>query len=484
MTSFLFPMSEVFILFFVKTKSSRAVRIVAATYLLLVTAGCPFEQIEFDPYARDYQCATDADCLAEQFCGKAVSQVGQTDGVSTQLICQAKASMDVAVDAMLEPASADEPVLDAGVECVITGVEACDGLDNDCDGRVDEIEGGEDEDADGVAGVCDLCPGVADPSQDDTDGDGVGDACDNCGLSNADQADVNENGIGDTCEGEPSQEPCRTIMGSPVFSCGPDTPVGSELCPATSCAEIYAARPHLAVWQVADGPNFWIRDNSNEGKHLATCAALQSTPDEPPLGWELATLPGCLGAGSDCVPFDLCVEGDLNLEDETLSESERGLGCNCDIMQSGRRCEVRRVFGVPAGFGPFTELEGLRLTCRFALKDPEDNLRPSGAIEDMRYLIRAYGDSHIVSGAAGSVYSEPEDLITGEEDGINGHASRNGGSFTITSNGYFSCLAEDVRAIEIKLSVTAGNLRENTKLRCSIDMTQSLHLRPKLSTDP
>jgi hypothetical protein len=52
--------------------------------------------------------------------------------------------------------------------------ELCDGIDNNCDGLVDE---GTDVDADGVTSVCDNCPTIYNPGQENADGTGPGDAC-------------------------------------------------------------------------------------------------------------------------------------------------------------------------------------------------------------------------------------------------------------------------------------------------------------------
>ncbi|HZN04867.1 MAG TPA: putative metal-binding motif-containing protein, partial [Candidatus Polarisedimenticolia bacterium] len=62
-------------------------------------------------------------------------------------------------------------------------VETCNGLDDDCDGRVDEDPSCDDPDDDGVQGIADNCPVVANPDQSDVDQDAVGDVCDlNDGL--------------------------------------------------------------------------------------------------------------------------------------------------------------------------------------------------------------------------------------------------------------------------------------------------------------
>lgn len=54
---------------------------------------------------------------------------------------------------------------------------------------------------DSVGDVCDNCPEVQNPHQEDFDEDEVGDACDNCPINpNTDQADSDEDGVGNVCD--------------------------------------------------------------------------------------------------------------------------------------------------------------------------------------------------------------------------------------------------------------------------------------------
>ncbi len=60
-----------------------------------------------------------------------------------------------------------------------------------------------DTDGDGVRNLGDLCPELANPSQEDADGDGRGDACDNCpAVINVAQEDSDADGQGDACDAD------------------------------------------------------------------------------------------------------------------------------------------------------------------------------------------------------------------------------------------------------------------------------------------
>ncbi len=77
-----------------------------------------------------------------------------------------------------------------------------DGFDAICDNcPVLANPGQEDADFDGVGDICDNCPAASNPDQADTDGDEYADACDNCpNVGNPDQADADADGIGDVCD--------------------------------------------------------------------------------------------------------------------------------------------------------------------------------------------------------------------------------------------------------------------------------------------
>ncbi|HSA23422.1 MAG TPA: thrombospondin type 3 repeat-containing protein, partial [Myxococcota bacterium] len=82
------------------------------------------------------------------------------------LLGQCLATGAMACDPGTGALACDAPVLEPGVE-------VCDGLDNDCNGNIDGL----DEDLDGVGALCDNCPTMANPGQEDANQNGAGDVC-------------------------------------------------------------------------------------------------------------------------------------------------------------------------------------------------------------------------------------------------------------------------------------------------------------------
>ena len=73
-----------------------------------------------------------------------------------------------------------------------------------------------DRDGDEVGDVCDNCPDVGNPNQENSDdygflgvGDSLGDACDNCpDVCNPGQLDADSDGTGDICDETPGCGGC------------------------------------------------------------------------------------------------------------------------------------------------------------------------------------------------------------------------------------------------------------------------------------
>ena len=295
-------------------------------------AGCPFEQIEFDPYSRPFVCETDADCLTDQFCHsepmKDESGQPALDGNGEQLIrrtCKAKPTTPL-LDAGLDdggPGDNDGAnETDAEVECNPPHgeqAEVCDGIDNDCDGSIDERTDAE------ATEICDAidndCDGSIDESA-DADGDGVQDICDNCpDTPNPDQTDLDFNGIGDDCERAAAGASnsyyalgeCIEVLAGSALAVGgayrnpPDTECASweealtdfsisECLPAASCAEAQYLLEADATMpsSLGDDPQVYRLKTGTPGEERerrGRCLATES----PYIGQENAVLPERLG---------------------------------------------------------------------------------------------------------------------------------------------------------------------------------------------
>ena len=440
----------------------------------------------FDLGARPYACKSDVDCLAPYRCDlKSKSETGLG-------VCVDTPEMDAAVDA----------AVDAEVLCPGEDLDG-DGIIGQCDNCPDTPNADlSDLDDDGVGDVCDNCPRTENPDQEDTDGDGVGDACDNCdlyenpdqgdadddgtgdacdncALPNPDQSDENQSGLGDVCDAGYRREDCPE---SPPASPGPscDGLLGTEACPATTCADIGAARPHDVAWQTVDAPNFHLTTQGDDGSHPAYC--VQQEHLQKTVGFELATVPNCDGSEEDCLPFDVCSMSEDTVFDDG-PEGEVGLGCNCELDRVNDSCELRRTFGLPSGFGPFSFFEQFSGRCSFVKKDPNQPRQLRETEVELVRTISFYSDAHVVEWNDGLRYTAPQELLVADQsDPFTG--PRRIGAHGFSGFASYRCVVRGARTGVVTLTARVLGLDANTKARCSIDMNKKYFMRPHLNVEP
>ncbi len=267
--------------------------------------GCPFEQIEFDPYARHFECAGNIDCLDDQFCSEPEpkvdsdgAQIFDEDGeITLHRICKPLWTPDAGTSPSRDDAGPDTGP--GSPSCEEGDIEVCDELDNDCDGRIDEDE---------------VCDAVDVPTPEQAGSAYVVNECsadDPAGVLTPVEAYRSPSAeiCPDWSDQLTSEEPMCTF------------PDGRVALPA-SCAEV---QPLLISQDLSlsSGPEqYWVKVGSigNERRRKALCvgygqdmgaatnSASSEIAGEPLLGWEIANR-NQNGVGSlRCVESEDCPE--------------------------------------------------------------------------------------------------------------------------------------------------------------------------------
>ena len=225
-----------------------------------------------------------------------------------------------------------------------------------------------DPDDDGVTGVCDSCPGVANPLQEDSDDDGVGDACDNCpALANLDQSDLDSDGVGDACDDEIDEcaldlDDCDALVGLCTdlpglgFTCScPAGYSGAAICVdvdecavgTDSCADNASCTNTDGGFGCAcnsgyEGDGFTCTDVDECGAGTDSCddvAVCTNTTG----GFACACDDGYDGDGSTCTDVDECLQADACGADGVCRNVPGSFSCSCTagyIDDNGRCVDI------------------------------------------------------------------------------------------------------------------------------------------------
>jgi hypothetical protein len=178
----------------------------------------------------------------------------------------------------------------------------------------------------------------------------------------------------------------------------------------------------------------------------------------------------------------VCSRGEDRVFDDEANGAV-GLGCNCELQRPGQTCELRRTFGLPSGYGPFSILEGFTGRCVFLPRDSTQDHTLRETQMELERTFTIYGDSHLGQGTGGLEYREPVDTLATHTI----QPSRgNGGiaSHTISGGPSFNCLIRGARSGVVVFNAEVLALDPNTKVRCSIDMNEDYYLRPHLNVEP